>query len=112
MAGATGSTVTERSRRRSRLCLNRPALWWSNWAPAKPLRSAHYFRARALRRRAHVPTFRVNSAPLSPENVTREPGKGHDHTALDPGKKALGISAGTDYFAGTESARNNGAAQP
>ena len=51
--------------------------------------SPHCLPRRGLRRRRPVPILTVCRARSLPEN-------GHERGALDPGKKALGMSAGTD----------------
>jgi release factor glutamine methyltransferase len=48
-----------------------------------------------------VPAYARNDLQATPRalvarRAAKEPGPGHDRKALDPGKKALGISAGTD----------------
>ena len=88
MADPMGSTATGRSPRRYLLCSNPRALWSSNWVPARPPRSAHYFRKRALRPSAGVPTLQGRRAPSSPGDAIAEPGHGHDRVALRPRQKS------------------------
>src|ERR1700680_237274 len=82
----------------------RPAGFWSSsLASARRNLSPIYLRRWGLRRHRRTPTLTVRHAPslqeigheretLTRQKSTRGPAK----SAWDPGKKALGISAGTD----------------
>ena len=70
------------------LALRPKACWSLNWEPARRNLSPHSLPPQGLHHRRHAPILWTCRERWSP--------KGHEREALDPGKKALGISRGTD----------------